>query len=328
MRTARALASPEAEDACYHCRSQTVNKEFLFGPMEKEVMRRQLWQVADFCGVKIITYAFLSNHFHILVRLQKKGPISDEELLRRYRVLYPHPTEYQTLRIQVIESWLRTGAPEADAWRRRITRLMGNLAAFMKLFKMRFSIWYNKTHDRCGPLWMERFKSTYCENKMGVLLLQAAYIDLNCVRAGIASDPKDYRFCGYAEAVAGNDHLREQLAWIFEGDDWQETHSIYRQRLFGSGTVPKEDKASISEEDFQRVIKAGGQLPLGYLARHRVKYFTDGMVLGSQAFVETQLALYRISTGRQRRGPVKLLPSIEEIGTLAVMKGVRGLAIA
>jgi hypothetical protein len=30
----------------------------------------------------------------------------------------------------------------------------------------------------------------------------AAYIDLNPVRAGIVEDPKDYRFCGYAEAVA------------------------------------------------------------------------------------------------------------------------------
>ena len=28
-----------------------------------------------------------------------------------------------------------------------------------------------------------------------------AYIDLNAVRAGIVEDPKDYRFCGYGEAV-------------------------------------------------------------------------------------------------------------------------------
>ncbi|MEM1223393.1 MAG: hypothetical protein AAGH40_11570 [Verrucomicrobiota bacterium] len=32
----------------------------------------------------------------------------------------------------------------------------------------------------------------------------AAYIDLNPVRAGLVKDPKDYRYCGYAEAVAGN----------------------------------------------------------------------------------------------------------------------------
>jgi hypothetical protein len=31
----------------------------------------------------------------------------------------------------------------------------------------------------------------------------AAYIDLNPVRAGIVKDPADYRWSGYAEAVAG-----------------------------------------------------------------------------------------------------------------------------
>src|ERR1700675_4225998 len=29
-----------------------------------------------------------------------------------------------------------------------------------------------------------------------------AYVSLNPVRAGLCEDPKDYRYCGYAEAVA------------------------------------------------------------------------------------------------------------------------------
>ena len=36
------------------------------------------------------------------------------------------------------------------------------------------------------------------------LQTMAAYIDLNPVRAGIVKDPKDYRFCGYAEAVGSS----------------------------------------------------------------------------------------------------------------------------
>jgi hypothetical protein len=30
----------------------------------------------------------------------------------------------------------------------------------------------------------------------------AAYIDLNPVRAGLVKDPKDYRWCGYAQKDA------------------------------------------------------------------------------------------------------------------------------
>ena len=39
------------------------------------------------------------------------------------------------------------------------------------------------------------------ENSREALAMVGAYIDLNAVRAGIVEDPKDYRFCGYGEAV-------------------------------------------------------------------------------------------------------------------------------
>lgn len=36
----------------------------------------------------------MSNHFHVLVRIPspEAGAVSDEELMRRYRLLYPKPT--------------------------------------------------------------------------------------------------------------------------------------------------------------------------------------------------------------------------------------------
>lgn len=36
--------------------TRTVNGERLFGEREKEVLRKMLWQVADFCGVQVLTY--------------------------------------------------------------------------------------------------------------------------------------------------------------------------------------------------------------------------------------------------------------------------------
>jgi putative transposase len=38
-----------------------------------------------------------------------------------------------------------------------------------------------------------------------------AYIDLNPVRAELVKDPKDYRWSGYGEAVAGNQARRVGL---------------------------------------------------------------------------------------------------------------------
>jgi len=304
--------------------SRTVNGERIFDDRAKEVLRKQLWEVVDFCGVRIVTYSLLSNHFHVFVQVPKRVPIPDAELLRRYRVLHPHPTRYQTLRLKVIEQWLATNAPEGEAWRQRIQKLMGDVSAFMKLFKQRYSIWFNKSHDRFGTLWAERFKSTLVEGTNGILRIMAAYIDLNCVRAGIQDDPKDYRFCGYAEAVAGNEMMREGLRSVCGESTWEKNQAAYRQILFGTGVALRKKGASIPLEDFQRVMAEGGKLPLPEVLRCRIRYFTDGAVLGSRAFVQTQLAIYRARTGRRRCTPPRQIPSITEWGELTTLRGVRG----
>jgi len=217
MRQARIKVDAEEGEAVYHCMTRTVNGERLLDDVAKEVLRKQLWQIADYCGLEIITYAIMSNHFHVLVRVPQRTVVPDVELVRRYRVLYPKPTKYQTARFEVIQAQLKTEGAEADSWRNRQLAMMGDLSPFMKLVKQRFSVWYNRSHQRYGTLWAERFKSVLVEAKSGVLRTMAAYIDLNPVRAGLVDDPKDYRFCGYAEAVVGHNFARLGLAQLVEG---------------------------------------------------------------------------------------------------------------
>ncbi|TAG32591.1 MAG: hypothetical protein EAZ36_02000, partial [Verrucomicrobia bacterium] len=62
---------------------------------------------------------------------------------------YLPPTE----NIEEPETWLKTNAPEGITWRKRQLALMGDVSAFMKLLKQRFSIWFNRTHNRYGTLW-------------------------------------------------------------------------------------------------------------------------------------------------------------------------------
>jgi putative transposase len=298
-----------------------VNGEFLFGDVEKEVLRKQIWQMADFCGVQVITHDILTNHFHVIVLVPKKVAIGDAELLRRYRVLHPTPTRYQPARLEVIEQWLATQSPEGVAWRKQMLALMGDVSPFMQFLKQRFSIWLNKSHNRYGTLWSERFKSTLMERPIPKV---AGYVDLNCVRANLVADPKDYRFCGYGEAVAGNQKAREGLCLLFGVMDWDTVQAVYRQMLFSAGTAVREKGARISQEEFQKVIAAGGKLPLADVLRCRVRYFTDGAVLGSREFVETQLAAYRLRTGRLMTAGPRPVPAITDWGELTTLRAVRG----
>lgn len=324
MRTARIKVQAEAGEAVYHCMTRTVNGERLIDDQAKEVLRKQLWQVADYCGVQIVTYAILSNHFHVLLRVPQKDAVSDAELLRRYRVLYPKPTQYQQTRHEALVELLKeVDHPEAEAWRRRQFAMMGDVSQFMKLVKQRFSVWFNRTHRRYGTLWAERFKSVLVEGRGRVLIAMSAYIDLNAVRAGLVSDPKDYRFCGYAEAVAGNAVARAGLARAAEGQGWPAVQASYRQLLFGTGAGPREYGGGIPAEELQRVLKAKGKLPLSTVLRCRVRYFTDGAVLGSRAFVTQHLEAYRRTQGRRERTEPRPLPSVTDWGEINTLRGLR-----
>jgi putative transposase len=323
VRQARIKISAKADEAVYHCLSRTVNGERLFGGVAKDLLRRQLWQVADYCGVEIVTYAILSNHFHVLVRIPRWEEPSDAELLRRFHVLYPKPTPYQTARFEVIQAQLASDGPEATAWRRQQLALMGDVSQFMKLVKQRFAIWFNKTHGRFGTLWADRFKSVLVEPQGRVVQTMAAYIDLNCVRAGLVPDPKDYRYCGYAEAVAGNASARRGLRFATGGRTWDETHAAYRQLVFGTGASPRPGRAAIPIERFRKVLAEGGKLPLPTVLRCRIRYFSDGAVLGSRAFVAKHLADYRRITGRRGRTAPRPLPGCTDWGELATLRGLR-----
>ncbi|MDR1012148.1 MAG: transposase [Opitutaceae bacterium] len=305
------------EDAVYHCISRTVNGERLLDEDAKEMFRRQMWQIADYCGVSILTYAVMENHFHVLVRVPKKAPISDEEHLRRYRLLYPKPTRFQTASLAVVESQLKTGGLDADAWRKQQLALMNDVSAFMKLLKQRFTIWFNKTHNRFGTLWAERFKSVLVQPAGRAVRVMAAYIDLNPVRAGLVDDPKDYRFCGYSEAVAGRRIARAGLIHVIGEDDactWQAAQKYYRLMIIGSGAKPRAGKAAVSENLFEETVHAEGKLPLSTALRCRIRYFTDGGILGGRAFVTKHLTHYRPKTGLRRRKEPRALPPVCDWG--------------
>jgi REP element-mobilizing transposase RayT len=286
------------------------------------VLRKQLWQIAEYCGVQIVTYAILSNHFHVLIRVPKRQEVSDAELMRRYAILYSRPSRYQVTKLHIIKTELERDGPEAIAWRKRQLALMGDVSQFMKLLKQRFSIWFNKSHQRFGTLWAERFKSVLVEDRDHVLQTMAAYIELNAVRAGLTTDPKDYRFCGYAEAVAGNQFAQLGIRSVTSGD-WKQAQAHYRELLFGTGAAARDGNASISAEDLQRVMQQGGILSHAAVLRCRLRFFSDGAVLGSRVFVALHLARFLKTSAPPKTKSPQSLPVYTKWGDLATMRRVR-----
>lgn len=315
--------------AIYHCMSRTVNGVPLFKHREKEVLRKMIHQISDFSGVEVLTYCLMNNHFHVLVKIPEPSEVSDHELMRRYRVLYPKPTTYQTATARLMEATLQKNDEEAAAIREKLLARMGDVSAFMKTLKQRFSTWFNKTHERYGPLWSDRFKSVLVEGKGNALQTMAAYIDLNPVRAGLVEDPKDYRFCGYAEAVAGRKLAIQSLKFVSAGlydISNEEALQNYRHMLFGMGSALTEKKAYISRERAIQVLeKEDGRLPTAVLLRCRVRYFSEGAALGSAEFVRVHAERWKRISDRKKAVRPKFIVC-SDADALTVMRNVRGQA--
>ena len=103
--------------------------ERLFEKREKEVLRKMLWQVAEFSGGEILTYCCDVKSLPCAAALSGGGgTLSDQELMRRYRVLYPKPTKYQVASARVLERKLAQGGEEAVKIREKLLARMGDVS--------------------------------------------------------------------------------------------------------------------------------------------------------------------------------------------------------
>ena len=303
--------------AVYHCISRFVGGLFVFGSsFEGRVAAKRflsfMRRKEAFTGVRVLDYVLMSNHVHLLCEVPEPRVLSQDEVLERIR------GGYGRQRVQELQEQIARFAEGPDRIE-QINRLlepyrkrMNDLSIFFKELKGCFAQWYNRRHGRYGALWAERFKSVLLEGGRAVMTL-AAYIDLNPVRAGLCSDPKDYRYCGYAEAVA------KGTAKAFEGirtilglpptTPCQELSREYRKLLYLKGATATEKNPPAFEmaKAEQVVEEQKGELSLEEQLRCRIRYFSDGVILGSCAFVDSYCQRLKQKMGyKRKRGPTAI----------------------
>ena len=333
MRKKRWLAPPDQPTAVYHCRSRVVDGQFVFGDTEKELFRSLMHELAEFCQVRILTFCLMSNHFHILVDVPPPPcPLPSAEQTLEALAHLSGCQDVGAARQQLEAIRARGDAQAEKDWLAPYHARRWNLSAFMQVLKQRFSALYNRRHGRRGTLWEERFRSVLVEGEGRALVTMAAYIDLNPVRAGLVKDPKEYRWSGYGEAVAGKSEARAGLKRIVralvrqEQVDEMESLAAYRRHLFVEGSQEGEavaedgrtQRGSIPHEAVLRVLAEKGRLSTGEYLRCRVRYFCDGAVLGSRDFVEGIFRSSRERFGVKRKTGARPVRGMEEGGLFTV----------
>ena len=302
------IKGPDSASSVYHCMSRTVAGQHLLDDLCRHKLTKILFPLAAFCGLEVITFCMMPNHFHLLIRIPPHAVPSDADLLARARILYGPRGLLPTIIRQDILSLGHI----RPSLRQSLTARMGDISAFMKEFKQRFSRWFNRRHDRFGTLWAERYKSVLVEDCPQTLRVVASYIDLNQVRAGWVSDPKDYRFCGYAAALAGNRTVRRGLMDCVEASIWEAAAAEYRMGLFvRAGNSGKAGRAELDRESILAELRRGGRLSTAEILRLHIRHFTDGVALGSREFVNTVFAQHRPRFGPRRTSGARPLRSVQ-----------------
>lgn len=294
----RRIKARKGQVGLYHCMSRVVGGAYLLRAQEKEKFVRMMWRVADFLEIEVLDYVVMSNHYHQLVRTPGKVRLSDDQLYEKLLGYYGG----RSRKVSDFADAMATGGARLRALRKRYLKRIGNVSEFEKILKQGFSSWYNRRNERRGTFWMERFKSVLVEDILEVRKILAAYIDLNPLRAEIVEDPARYRFCGYGAAIGGDRYARRGIQRILGVDNWEDASAPYRVYLMKRGhRKVAGKKGQVSREQLLEVLAEKGQLPICEMLRLRVRYFSDGLVLGSERFVEEAFERYRSQFGEKRK---------------------------
>jgi len=297
----------EGQRGVYHVMSRTSCGQYLFDEEAKGVFVEMLRKQAGFCGVDVLAYCIMGNHFHLLVAVPEGCEISDREVLRRYRLLYAENNcPPSSASPAVLAKLLSANKEEGQMLRARILARMHDLSVFMRELKQRFGLWYNHRHQNKGTIWSKRFMSVVVESSREALTTVAAYIDLNPVRAELVSDPVDYAFSSYGAAMRGRRPARQGYEKVFCKElKWEDLLPNYRVILYGKGATSKgsacRDLGRIDTGRLERVLESGGKLPLSDVLRLRVRYFTAGTAIGSDGFLADVAGQWKIRHGLARK---------------------------
>jgi len=196
----------------YHCIARCVRRAFLCGEdafSGKNYEHRKDWVIerlsllADTFAIDVASYAVMSNHYHLVLRvdIEKAKLWSETKVIRRWKRLYKIPL--------IVGQYLKGNASPAltqmaqeliTMWRQRLT----DISWFMRCLNEYLARKANLEDQCTGRFWEGRFKSQALLDEAAVVTAMA-YVDLNPIRANLASTPEDSDYTSVKQRVRNKD---------------------------------------------------------------------------------------------------------------------------
>ncbi|WP_154223034.1 transposase [Marinicella rhabdoformis] len=299
------------ETRFYHVISRCVRRAFLCGEdvvTGKCFEHRRQWLinrikfVTSVFGIDVCSYAIMSNHFHIVLRVGDTTEWPANRVLMTWQSLYSLPV--------LCDKYLK-GEIETEAELHRVkeyvnefrNRLM-SVSWYMKSINEFIARMANEEDNCTGHFWESRFKCQALLDERALLTCMA-YVDLNPIRAGIAKALGDSEFTSIQERISN------KSTWLSNfgngENDLPYYLSSYIDLVDESGRCVRDDKRCFIAKDSAKTIDQLGINPDTWL--EELKGFKSiGFTTVGTA---TQLKEFAAKTKTKWKLGFKLVPALE-----------------
>ena len=182
----------------YHCTSRCVRRAFLCGMDDvsgvcfehrRQWLEDRLLYLAQWFAIDIAAYAIMSNHYHVVLHVnrEKAQSWSDAEVVEHWHKIFHRKaaTKENLAESDTNKSEIPVLPEVIACWRERLM----DISWFMRSLNEPIARLANQEDHVTGRFWEGRFKSQALLDE-SALLACMAYVDLNPVRAKMATTPE------------------------------------------------------------------------------------------------------------------------------------------
>ena len=218
----------------YHCVSRCVRRAFLCGKdrltgrsyeHRRHQIEHDLLRLASIFFIDVAAFAVMSNHYHVVLHVDAEAckKADAKQIVRKWHQLFKGKDVSQRyLNDESLEPHeLNQVDVLIDTWRARLY----DISWFMKVLNERIARQANKEDECTGHFWESRYKSQALLDEKAVLSVMA-YVDLNPIRAAMASTPET------------SDHTSIKLRIDYWKNKAAQSHSDQQENLQPRSLLP------------------------------------------------------------------------------------------
>ena len=295
----------------YHIVSRCVRRAFLCGKDKysgrcyehrRKMIVDKIKQLAEVFNIDICAYAVMSNHYHLVLKVNSTKKWNEKQVLSYWSSLCTViPLCKRFLDGEFLsKAELNMVYLKIDEYRQRLM----SISWFMKLLNESIAKTANLEDKVKGHFWESRFKSQALLDERALLTCMA-YVDLNPIRAAMAQTPEASDYTSIQERIKAKQSTLLNLG--FDKNDIPYTLGDYCDLVDYTGRVILANKRGFIPDELPPILQRLNLNPntwLDELYQFKTKGHT---AIGTIA----QLKAFCKSVGKRWRSGIKLNPALE-----------------